>query len=128
MKLHHTGFIVNDLNFWEKNMLYEEKIADIIDSFQNARLALYKNYSNSFIELIQPLSEQSNTWNSLMKKGNHFNHFCYELENFEELKLLISSMRMVKVLGPVQAPLFGYRDIYFYMTKNRQVVEFIINS
>lgn len=128
MKLHHSGFIVSNLDVWERNMLYEKKIADIIDSFQNARLALYKNYSNSFIELIQPLNEKSNTWNSLMKRGDHFNHFCYELENLDELKLVVLKLQMVKVLGPVQAPLFDYREIYFYITKNRQVVEFLINS
>ena len=128
MKLHHSGFIVKDIDIWEKNMIYEQKVADIIDPVQNARLALYSNYSNSFIELIQPKNEQAYTWNSLKKNGNHFNHFCYQVENETELVAVVSRMRMVKVLGPIPALLFDGKNICFYFTRNRQIVEFIIND
>ncbi len=128
MKLHHSGFIVKDIDIWEKNMIYELKVADIIDPVQNARLALYTNYSNSFIELIQPKNEKSYTWNSLEKSGNQFNHFCYQLENETELVDVVSRMRMIKVLGPVPALLFDRKNIYFYFTRNKQIVEFIINN
>ena len=99
MKLHHVGFIVKDIDSWEKNVIYQKKLFDVFDHLQNARLALYTNYSNVFIELIQPMNDNSYTWNSLKKNGNHFNHFCYE-----------------------------GRQIYFYYTKNEQVVEFLINK
>jgi methylmalonyl-CoA/ethylmalonyl-CoA epimerase len=128
MKLHHSGFIVKDIDIWEKNIIYEEKVADIIDPVQNARLALYTNYSNSLIELIQPQNEQAYTWNSLEKNGNHFNHFCYEVENEPELLAIVSRMRMIKVLGPIPAVLFDEKNIYFYFTRNRQIIEFIINN
>ena len=128
MKLHHSGFIVKDIDMWEKNMIYEQKVADIIDPVQNARLALYTNYSNSFIELIHPQNEQAYTWNSLEKNGNHFNHFCYEVANENELLAIVSNMRMIKVLGPIPAVLFNGKNIYFYFTRNRQIIEFIINN
>jgi methylmalonyl-CoA/ethylmalonyl-CoA epimerase len=128
MKLHHSGFIVDNIDNWEKNIIYEKKVADIIDPIQNARLALYTNYSNSFIELIQPINEIAYTWNSLKKFGNHFNHFCYEVEDNAEFITVTSKIRMLKILGPIPALLFEGRQIYFYYTKNKQVVEFLINK
>ncbi len=128
MKLHHSGFIVNNIDQWEKNMLFEKKLADIFDPIQNARLSLYSNFSSSFIELIQPLNKEAYTWNSLEKNGNHFNHFCYELEDIQELTSIISKTRMIKVLGPIPALLFENRDIYFYFNRNKQIVEFVLKK
>ncbi len=128
MKLHHSGFVVNDIEIWEKNMIYEKKVAEVFDPLQNAKLALYSNYSNSFIELIQPINETSYTWNSLKKNGNHFNHFCYEIMDNAELALITSRMRMVKVLGPIPALLFDGLQICFYYNKNKQIVEFLIKN
>ena len=126
MKLHHTGFIVGDIDTWEKNMIYETKINDLFDPVQNARLALYKNHSDVLIELIQPMNEGAFTWNSYLKQGNHFNHFCYEVDNEEQITAIISTNRMIKVLGPVPAVLFENRHILFYFNRNRQVVEFLL--
>jgi len=126
MKLHHTGFVVRDIGSWEKHMVYQQKIAEVFDPVQNAHLALYTNYSPSYIELIQPVSDASYSWNSLQKRGNHFNHFCYELPGIEELREAVSQMRLLKVLGPVPAVLFGNRDVHFYYTRNEQLVEFLI--
>src|SRR5688572_6140344 len=128
MKLHHSGFIVQNINQWEKNMLFEKKLADVVDPLQNARLSLYTNFSNSYIELIQPLSKEAYTWNSLEKNGEHFNHFCYEVENEKELNEIVSKTRMIKVLGPIPALLFENRNIYFYYNRNKQIVEFVLNQ
>jgi len=128
MKLHHTGFVIKNIDTWEINMVYEKKIADIYDPVQNARLALYSNYSDTMIELIQPHNERAFTWNSLMKYGNHFNHFCYEIDDYSDLNTIVSKMRMIKVLGPVPALLFDMREVVFYFTKNSQIVEFLINK
>ena len=127
MNLHHSGFIIENIDEWEENMIYHEKVKDIIDPLQNARLALYTNYSDSFIELIQPLNEQAYTWNSLKKSGNHFNHFCYKVENEEELRKIVSGNRMIKILGPIPALLFDGKKVCFYFTKNKQIIEFILD-
>ena len=46
-------------------------INDVFDPIQDARLCLYENYGSSYLELIQPLSENSPTWNQLNKYSNH---------------------------------------------------------
>ena len=126
MKLHHTGFIVADIDQYEKNMLFEEKVKDVLDPVQNGRLSLYRNFSNSFIELIQPLNEEAFTYNFLQKGGNNFHHFCYEIDSETELKTIVLKNKLILVKGPVPAVLFDNRSVYFYYSRNKQVVEFLL--
>jgi len=128
MRLHHSGFIVEDIDAWEKQMLFEEKVNDVTDPIQNARLTLYKNFSDSYIELIQPLNEQSFTWNSLQKFGNHFNHFCYTVSSLQEMEKVAVENKLIQVLAPVPAVLFNNKNVAFYYSRNKQVVEFLIEE
>lgn len=126
MTFHHSGFIVRDIDSWEKQLIFEEKTDDVIDPVQHARLALYKNFGPAFIELIQPLDEQSFTWASLQKSGNHFNHFCYAVDSVKELQTIVTHFHLLEVLAPVPALLFENHYVTFYYTRNRQIVEFLI--
>jgi len=128
MKLHHIGLIIKDLDTWEKNLIFEEKINDVIDPIQNSRLALYKNFSEPYIELIQPLNESAFTWNSLMKKGNHINHFCYFDISEIQVQELAFQKKLIYLMGPIPALLFGNKSVMFYYTKNREVIEFLITN
>ncbi len=128
MKLHHLGFIVKDIDMYQTKMIYESKLYDIIDPIQNARLSLYKNYSDSFIELIEPLNENAYTWNSMHKKGNHFNHFCYRVKNFAVVNLYEEKHQLLKILGPIPSKLFNEKEVCFYYTRNKHIVEFLIDK
>lgn len=126
LKLHHSGFIVKEIDVWEKQMLFEMKVKDVIDPLQNARLALYRNFSDTYIELIQPLNQSAYTWNSLKKNGNHFHHFCYEIDNINILNTLVAKNKLILILEPMPAILFNNRYVCFYYTRNKQIVEFLI--
>jgi hypothetical protein len=129
LKFHHSGFIVKDIMSWEKNLIIEKKIADIIDPVQEARLSLYKQIGQDhFIELIQPLNERAFTWNALQKKGNHFHHFCYSIENMHQVYEIAAARKMIPVLGPVNAVLFDNMKVVFYYNRNREVIEFLIEN
>lgn len=125
MKLHHTGFIVKDIERFSQNMVGEGLVHIIEDPVQNARLALYKNHSDVYIELIQPLNEQSFTWNFLQKNGEGFHHFCYEATP-NEIENIVQQKKLIKILGPVPALLFDNRNVVFYVDRNKMVVEFLV--
>ncbi len=109
-------------------MVYEAKVADVIDQVQNARLALYTHFAgDTFIELIQPLNDQAFTWKSLEKNGNHFNHFCYSVDSVEDISNFAAEKKLVPVLGPVPALLFDGKQVAFYYTRNKQIIEFLIS-
>jgi catechol 2,3-dioxygenase-like lactoylglutathione lyase family enzyme len=128
MKLHHIGYIVKSINEYEKNLLFETKINDIIDPVQNARLALYSNFGASFIELIEPLNADAFTYAFLEKNGNAYHHLCYEVANEAEMKAITAQQKYLLFKGPLNAVLFEGKVVYFYYTRNKTIVEFLIND
>jgi hypothetical protein len=129
MKFHHIGFIVEDINNFEAKMVYEEKLLEVFDPLQDAKLALYKNFGDSFVELIEPLSMKAFTWNYLKSKiASPYHHFCYEVADEIELNLMQSKYRLIPILGPIPAKLFSDDLVAFFYTRNRMIVEFLIKG
>jgi hypothetical protein len=128
MKLHHIGYIVKSIEDYEKHLFYEEKIVEVFDPVQNANLALYSNFGSSFLELIQPIDNQSFTHGFLEKNGNAYHHVCYEVASVEEMKMHCEAKKYLLFKGPLQAILFEGKEVYFYYTKNKTIIEFLING
>ena len=126
MKLHHIGYVVKDIAQYEKNLIFEKKIRELFDPVQNSNMALYLNFTDSLIELIQPLNEESFTYNFLQKNGSSYHHLCYEISSESELKDLVNSQKLIKVKGPVPAILFDGRMVWFFYSRNKQIVEFVL--
>lgn len=127
-KFHHIGIVVNSIEQYEKQMLPTKKIKEVVDEIQNSKLALYENFNDSFIELIEPLNENSTSFNSLKKFGNHFNHLCYKTDSFSELDKFMIQNKWLKVFGPVPAILFENKNVVFYINRSGQLLEFILSE
>jgi methylmalonyl-CoA/ethylmalonyl-CoA epimerase len=126
MRLHHIGYVVKNILAYEQNLLFEKKEKEIFDPVQNSHMALYTNFSDSYIELIQPVDEKSFTYNFLQKAGNGFHHLCYEISSKEELKNIAAKQKLILVKGPLPAILFDNREVWFYYSRNKQIVEIVI--
>lgn len=127
MRLHHIGYVVPDISKYEMNLIHESKCGDVVDPVQDARLTLYEGFSEILLELIQPLSMHSFTWSFLQRnQGGAFHHLCYWVRDQDELQGYIHQYRLVHLVGPVPALLFDGREVIFFYTRNREVVEFII--
>jgi hypothetical protein len=127
IKFHHIGFVVENIQRWESNMIYNVKIKEVYDELQNAHLSLYENFHHGYIELIQPANELAFTYNFLKRFGNQFHHICYEADSLETVDDLASKTKLHKVLDPIPAKLFDNNLVVFYYNRNRQIVEFLIN-
>jgi hypothetical protein len=128
MIFHHTGLIVENLNNFESNLLYEEKLVEVFDPIQDAKLALYKNFGDSFIELIEPLSPKAFTWNYLKRSIAPYHHFCYQVNNVNDLEHVKSKYRLIPILGLIPAVLFQGNDVAFFYTRNKMIIEFLIKD
>ena len=126
MRMHHIGYVVSDITQYEKNLIFGTKITELFDPVQNSKMALYTNHSDSLIELIQPLSEESFTYNFLRKHGSGYHHLCYEIASEDEMSKLIGEQKMIKVKGPLPAILFGNRQVWFFYSRNKEIVEFVL--
>jgi hypothetical protein len=127
MRFHHTGLIVESVSSFEAKMVYEEKLIEVFDPLQDAKLALYRNFGDSFIELIEPLSQKAFTWNFLKSRiVSPYHHFCYEVVDVVELNNIQSKYRLIPILGPIPAKLFNNELVAFFYTRNKMIVEFLI--
>jgi len=125
MKLHHIGYVVKSIEAAAAALPGLRLVDRVFDPVQQAELALYA-LDNVHIEFICPAGEQSFTWRFLDKDGGGYHHLCYEAPDLETAQRLMREHRMVKVLGPVPALLFGGRQVLFAYSRNKDVVEFLI--
>lgn len=132
LKLNHIGIVVKNIEDYIIHSLpFEEYtvVNNVIDNYQEARIILISPKFSPYIELIQPLSEKSSTFNFLNKNGDSIHHMCFEVENLEELDKILIEKKIKKITSPVKAPLFNNKKVVFGYTKNRNIIEFlIINS
>lgn len=126
MRLHHVGYVVRDIEQFAAGMpgLALEKAVE--DPLQHARLALYRvgEGVGAFVELVQPHGPEAFTWAAL-ERGEGMHHVCYEGVSEAEVGELMLQHRMLKVRGPIHAPLFG-RQVIFGITRQRALLEFLL--
>jgi hypothetical protein len=121
MKLHHVGIIVRSIIDYEKNFLYEKKLDEVVDPIQNAKLALYTSFSETLIELIEPLNENSLLWGVLNKRGTHINHLCYAHNDIDEIMEISKKLGYLKILGPVKAALLKIKMLFSFIQKIKKL-------
>jgi hypothetical protein len=123
MRLHHLGFVVSSIDSYASNLLLQAELKRVEDPLQKARLALFSAFGSAYIELIEPLDTSAFTWNFLQKTGGGFHHLCYSVA--DEAAVAHHARHMVPVRGPLPAPLFDNAPVWFFMNRNRQIVEFV---
>jgi hypothetical protein len=123
---HHIGFIVDNIEKYADQMLLGKEIKSVYDPIQDATLTLYSNFGSSYIELIQPNSDKAFTYNFLKNNGNGFHHTCYQISSIEEMDTLAKSLKLLKIRGPLKALLFDNSDVFFYFSRNKTIIEFLI--
>ncbi|MCX7744875.1 MAG: VOC family protein [Flavobacteriales bacterium] len=125
MILHHVGYVVHDITTYANVLKLSSPLMHVNDPVQQAFIALYDQPGKAYIELVQPQNESSPTWNFLIKKGEGIHHACYECSE-EQMWEYVKVQRMIKVMGPVPAVLFGGRTVYFFVSRKMKIIEFLL--
>jgi hypothetical protein len=128
MKLHHIGYVVGSIEAYEKKMLFESKLKEVVDELQQARLSLYTHFSDVLIELIEPLNESAFTYGALKKFGDHHHHLCYAVSTETQMQFYANLHRMFLFKAALPAKLFDGKPVYFFYTGNKTIVEFLIDA
>lgn len=124
MQIHHVGYIVQDVKDTSVVQGNLHQVSAAYDPIQEAHICLYINQQNELIELIQPLNEKSPVWNFLQKFGNKLHHHCYT-GSITDINNYIKENQLIKIMGPVPAPIFPEQKVEFYIDKNSNITEFI---
>jgi catechol 2,3-dioxygenase-like lactoylglutathione lyase family enzyme len=124
IRLHHVGYVVRDIDAYAEGFpgLDFERAVD--DPVQEARLALYRA-GPAYIELIAPSGPGAFTWAHLERSGEGLHHICYEGADEAAIEEILRERRMMKIRGPMHAPLFD-RPVLFAMTRKKAIVEFLL--
>lgn len=127
MKLHHIGYIVEDAENKDEIDPSLQLVRRIEDPLQHAVVCLYKNSVGDLVELITPLNEASTVWGYLKKHGNKKHHKAYE-GSLNEIENYTSKHHLYKIMGPVKAKIFNDQKVVFFVDKQSQITEFVINE
>ncbi len=129
--LHHIGIVVDNIENYLKNSflsLHGNIVKDIYDKYQNARIVLISMESPVLIELIQPMNEKSFTYNFLKRNGNSLHHLCFKTDNIKEIDSLFEKKKIKRITPFVEAPIFNNKKVTFGYTRNKNIIEILIDS
>lgn len=125
LSVHHVGYVVRSIPQYSAGLPGITLVNSVFDETQQANLSVYSCGEGSMIELIEPLNDRAYTWGHLQRAGEGLHHICYHGASLDAVQAVMREHRMMKVLGPVPAPLFG-RDVMFAVTRSRAIIEFLL--
>ena len=124
---HHIGYVVDNIKSFPSFFPNISLLKTVYDPLQLANISLYKNNSNNscYLEFIEPSSSNSFTWEHLKKFGPSIHHLCYGPVDKDSLDLIVLEKKLFLLRGPIYAELFK-REVIFYMTRKKALLEFIL--
>jgi methylmalonyl-CoA/ethylmalonyl-CoA epimerase len=128
LRLHHLGYLVQSISEFEQNALLGTKLKQIYDPVQKAELALYEGHGGPLLELVEPKQEDAFTHRALEKNGPGFHHLCYQVADSQTVEALAEEKLWIPIRGPLPATLFDQAFVYFFMDRNRQIVELLVDE
>jgi methylmalonyl-CoA/ethylmalonyl-CoA epimerase len=127
LNLHHIGIVTKDIGKYIASQPLQECSRIMEDKNQDAFIAFLKTGSDTLLELVQPLSERSQTY-AFSKKGGGYHHLCYQVKTMFDFEKIVKEHRLMKISRPVPALAMGNCMIVFCFTREKQLIEFVISA
>jgi methylmalonyl-CoA/ethylmalonyl-CoA epimerase len=127
LKVHHVGYIVNDIDssLGDFRALGFEPVGDrCIDEQRNIRIQFLKNAEYS-IELVSPLNESSPVGGILKKVGATPYHLCYETAELDQKTAELKANGFVIIAEALEAPAINEKKVVFLFKKSIGIVEIV---
>jgi methylmalonyl-CoA/ethylmalonyl-CoA epimerase len=129
MVIDHIGYVVKNINQAIErfvNIYGFIVIRDVIyDSIQRVQLAMLCSSNNYRIELIEPVDENSQSYD-FMCKGGGFHHLCYSVIDIETAILELQKKGHLLFMRPTEAILFnGSRIAFLFSKEDKRVIELV---
>jgi methylmalonyl-CoA/ethylmalonyl-CoA epimerase len=97
----------------------------IYDPIQQVNICFLNKKGFPTIELIEPASESSPVINIVNKNGVAPYHFCYKVENIDEVISKLKRKNFVPLSKPIPAIAFGNNKICFLYNKDVGLIELV---
>lgn len=128
--IHHFGQIVRDIESHLERSFWETRTEIVTDPIQRSRLVLVGypgDTSSPFVELVQPLGEDSPVWGALAKGGG-WHHVCFNVASRAAGDELLARHRMLPVTDWVPAVLFDGKPVRFLYSKSHELIELLAHE
>ncbi len=128
MKLHHFGFLTNNMQDCIKQhlLLSYEKYEKYVDDVRLINIQFLKQRNgNILLEIVEPLNEKSIAFSLLKKYNNNLYHSCYEVDDLQSSIKHLCDNSFILIDQPKPAIAFNNRDVCFLMSKNTSIIELL---
>ena len=129
LRLHHVGFVVQDINASVHAFLssvapaWDGRI--FLDPLQRVSVAFLNTAAGDpSIELVAPAGSDS-TVSRFLERGGGLHHICYEVDYLERAIAQFRARRSLLVRRPLPAVAFDGRRIAWVLTPERLLLEFL---
>jgi hypothetical protein len=130
VRIHHFGYVVRSIEDYLKQSVWELRGPIVTDPLQKARLCMVGvpgDDGRHLVELIEPVGEHSPVYRA-SQQSQGWHHVCLALSTKVEAEELMRGQRMLPVTPWKPAALFEMREVRFVYTRNRELVELIIDE
>ena len=126
MKIHHIGYVTKNIYSCSKlaNLLgFEIVTTHFFDDVQmNTLLIMQQKGQGLLLELI----DNSHIESTIHNAEEGFHHLCFESPSYEKTCEMFLENKLGKIFTKkIYAPVFG-REVFFAMTKDQVILEFIL--
>ena len=132
MKIHHIGYLVDDIKVAVKEFekLAFSRIGEIVEDSSRESYILFLNNGGHVVELIQPVSDTSPVYGLRKKYRNSPYHICYETgdlhSKIEKLVSLDDGGQYVLIQPPQPAPAIqGCPNVAFLINQHIGIIELV---
>jgi len=125
--IHHIGIVTKNIDSFLMNYPISNHSNIIEDPNQKALITFVNAGAGSLIELVQPLSQESQTF-LFSEKGGGYHHICFHISSITKVKKIIKKFKMIQITKALPAIAMGDADIVFCLTRDKQLIEFVISE
>lgn len=129
IQIHHVGLLVDHIETYLAGSFWSRQSPVVYDPNQKARLCLVciAEDQDHLVELIEPAGTDSPTYRA-QGKGQKLHHLCFAVPRKQVADAIIEKYRLLPVTNWQSAILFQGRPIRFAYTRNRELVEFVVDE
>jgi catechol 2,3-dioxygenase-like lactoylglutathione lyase family enzyme len=127
LEYHHTGLLVENI---EKSLDHylqifgEDNISEIYNiKSQKVRVCLIKNGRNSYLELVEPINNDSSLKKMLKKRISYY-HVAYIVKNIDDALKFLENLNY-KALEVFNSEAFNGRSCVFLYSPDAHLIELI---
>lgn len=127
-KIDHFGIVVKNIkesaDFYQKLFGLKRETEIIKDPIQKVYVQFFTTEQGEKIELVEPISKESPSYNALIKGGGA-NHICFQVKNIQEELIKLKKMNCIIVCPPTKGAGFNNAEVAFVVHPLLGLIELV---